>query len=259
MWLLLFLKKTKIGFLFTLTTTLLLSCNSKKVEQGKETVTSLDTTTKVIKKSFYNCEEIQGWFKENAITINPDNLFKHNLSYAVFSDTNAVFLDTVMFKCLLEIDTLTISAKTIPTEPNIGSYPILTFPTKLYDVYLDKEDNLKGFTVIPSDAAGHLSQYYVSLNPKTHKIKDVVRLAYHWGDMGFVWDYKSKWLNDSTLIKEMKETCFDSTVYDVSLKIHLHQNGRISFSEINEKINLDDTQVALLHKKLSAEFWKRNE
>lgn len=227
-------------------------------QQESETYESVNITDSVTN----NCENTLEWLKENAVSINPDSFPDlHQLSRM----QNSIYkeIDKSHFDCLFGKDSALVTNFTFrynDQQEKIFNYPIYYVPfTKLCDVYLDSKQHLKAFTFFSIDGGGHTWLYYVSLNAKNGQIGGVAEIAYSWGDMGFIWDESSIWINQNTIQKNIVEYCFDTIVKQAKVKIKIEEEGEIIFSEPQITVDLSHEEIGLIHEQKSKEFWGMKE
>lgn len=245
------------------------ACNSYTPKDHKEK--REDRKTKTLPKKSHNRKKnivksstnpTLEWIKANAISINPD-IFPNQFDRIYLDNERYKVLDSLKLSTLISEDSLFVKMHNAITDEenkrvkvyifDLFSHPVL-FP-KLCDVYLDTKKQVKAFTIIYLGAGGMSSLLFVSLDKTRNKIKDIVEIAYKWGDMGIGWQDKSAWLNDSTLIKSMQTTCFDSTTYKANININLKDNGSITFSKPKVFIQLSAQENALLFQQKSDEYF----
>lgn len=209
-----------------------------------------------------HCENTLEWLKENAATINPDS-FPNLHQLSIMQDSIYQKIDKFHFDCLFGRDNISVTNFTLRSNAEQGkilNYPIHYIPySKLCDVYLDSEQNPKAFTFFSVDGIGHTWLYYVSLNTENGQVRGIAEIAYTWGDMGFVWNEKSVWIDQNTVQKNIKEMSFDSTVRQASVKIEIEEEGEIIFSEPQITLNLSPEEIGLIHEQKSKEFWGNKE
>lgn len=203
----------------------------RKISQRKKSVTK------------YDCKEALKWIEKNAVIVNPDTFPSdlYEIAWDYDKKYKAKIIDEEIYKCLTKNKIILVKHYQYHKKKNKFYEDTLSINDfgKLYAVYQDSKKQITGFTTVGHSGDGAVESYYFTVNQEENKIVDVAQLAWDFGDMGYIFDSKTRWLNDSTILRFVESSFADTTYYKASYKINIQSDGKISIFDHQIFIDLE--------------------